>query len=559
MKEYSRRDFIKGAAAGAVGLAGLSLIGGCSTAPASSPQDKELTWDQETDVIVVGTGTVITAAIAACEMGVASITVLEKDENIFGGTSITSGGGYALPGFLNDFKEENNGDSREKCLSYMQAVGEDRMSLTVMESFVDHAQEYCDWTKQTLGWSRFIHSGAHNDYYDRYPDSIVVGRGSAFPLDADNQMMMAGAQWKQYREYVETHDQIQLMMGTAAEELIADENHKVIGLVARQGEKTLRIKANKGVILGTGGFDYNEAMRRNHLSFPLYRSCSSPNNTGDGQKMGARLGAQLALMDRYLGVPFIYDNPVWNKGDDRNYGIMATSALADWACYLKFPHAICVNAKGERFADESREYDVFSRAFSAYDTGTLNYANIPGYFICDADYTSQFKLPGGATVDALPDYITRYDTLEALAEGMGIDKEGLLKQVEAFNGYVDAGVDPQWHRGESENALRTLQSNTYVALPEADFSQFTTLTATLGKIEKAPFYCCRYVPGTCGTRGGLLTDGNAQVLDQDNNAIEGLYAAGTCSTGVAGYWAGGACISQGCVMAYVAAKHLAGK
>ena len=202
---------------------------------------------------------------------------------------------------------------------------------------------------------------------------------------------------------------------------------------------------------------------------------------------------------------------------------------------------------------------MFSRAFSAYDTGTLNYANIPGYFICDADYTSQFKLPGGATVDALPDYITRYDTLEALAEGMGIDKEGLLKQVEAFNGYVDAGVDPQWHRGESENALRTLQSNTYVALPEADFSQFTTLTATLGKIEKAPFYCCRYVPGTCGTRGGLLTDGNAQVLDQDNNVIEGLYAAGTCSTGVAGYWAGGACISQGCVMAYVAAKHLAGK
>ena len=53
---------------------------------------------------------------------------------------------------------------------------------------------------------------------------------------------------------------------------------------------------------------------------------------------------------------------------------------------------------------------------------------------------------------------------------MGIDKEGLLKQVEAFNGYVDAGVDQQWHRGESENALRTLQSNTYVALPEADFS-----------------------------------------------------------------------------------------
>ena len=96
-----------------------------------------------------------------------------------------------------------------------------------------------------------------------------------------------------------------------------------------------------------------------------------------------------------------------------------------------------------------------------------------------------------------------------------------------------------------------------MALPGTDFSQFTTLTATLGKIEKAPFYCCRYVPGTCGTRGGLLTDGQAQVLDQDNKPIAGLYAVGTCSAGVAGYWAGGACISQGCVMAYVAAKQLA--
>lgn len=557
MKEYSRRDFLKGTAVGVIGLSGLSLITGCNSTTAPAEKGSELTWDQETEIIVVGTGTVITAAIAACEMGISSITVLEKDENIFGGTSTTSGGGYALPGFLNDFKEENNGDSREKCLAYMQAVGEDRMSLSVMESFVDHAQEYCDWTRQALGWSRFIHSGAHNDYYDRYPESIVVGRGSAFPLDQDNQMLMAGAQWKQYREYIDTHDQIELMMGTAAEELIVDENRQVIGVIARQGEKTLRIKAAKGVILGTGGFDYNEAMRRNHLSFPLYRSCSSRNNTGDGQKMGARLGAQLALMDRVMGVPFIYDNPVWNPGDDRNYGIMATSALADWACYLKFPHAICVNAKGERFADESREYDVFSRAFSAYDTGTLNYENIPGYFICDADYTSQFKLPGGATVEALPDYIQRYDSLEALAAGMGIDPAGLLKQVEAFNSYVDAGADLQWHRGESENALRTLQSNSYMALPGTDFSQFTTLTATLGKIEKAPFYCCRYVPGTCGTRGGLLTDGQAQVLDQDNKPIAGLYAVGTCSAGVAGYWAGGACISQGCVMAYVAAKQLA--
>ena len=253
-------------------------------------------------------------------------------------------GGHAPPGFLNDFKEENNGDSREK-MSVLHAGGRRGPDEPDGHGIICRSyQEYCDWTKQTLGWSRFIHSGAHNDYYDRYPDSIVVGRGSAFPLDADNQMMMAGAQWKQYREYVETHDQIQLMMGTAAEELIADENHKVIGLVARQGEKTLRIKANKGVILGTGGFDYNEAM----VPEPYPSHCIVPVpvliTPATARRWGSSGGAA-GTDGPLLGVPFIYDNPVWNKGDDRNYGIMATSALADWACYLKFPHAICVNAR----------------------------------------------------------------------------------------------------------------------------------------------------------------------------------------------------------------------
>lgn len=556
MKKISRRKFIQNVAAGAAGVSALSLLPGLSLA--EEPAQK---WDLEADVVVAGTGTVIMGAIAANEFGAGKIVVLEKSETLFGGTSVTSGGGMALPGFLTDFAEENNGDTREKCLSYMKACGEDRMSEEVMTAFVDTAQEWADWAKALFGWHRFTHSGAHNDYYELYRDSILVGRGAVETRDADGNRLYAKTIWADYyRPYVEGHENMTLMMGTAAERLIQDENNRVIGVIAKQGDTELRIKANKGVILGTGGFDYNEEMRRAFLAAPIYRSCSARTNTGDGQRMGAQVGGRLAMMDRYLGVPFAYSNTEWGEDDDRNYGIMEMSADADWAIHAKLPHTLIVNRKGKRFMNESHEYDVLCRPFNAYDNGLMKFENIPAFFICDSEYAKHFKFPGRSVVESPSDYIFKFDTLEELADGMGIDKKGLLAQVERFNQYVADGYDPEWHRGESANAFQTLKgSGSSFKRTDYALEEFTKLTDTLGTVEKAPFYCCRYVPGTCSTRGGLVTNGRAQVLDNFGEVIQGLYATGTCSAGVAGYWAGGACISQGYIMSYIAAKDLCGK
>ena len=84
----------------------------------------------------------------------------------------------------------------------------------------------------------------------------------------------------------------------------------------------------------------------------------------------------------------------------------------------------------------------------------------------------------------------------------------------------------------------------------------TAPETVIGTIEKAPFYCCRYVPGTCSTNGGLRINGKAQALDVDGEVIEGLYAVGTTACTVADYWTGGATIGQGSVMSYVAAKSI---
>ena len=557
MKNISRREFLKGAAAlGITGLAGAAGFGSNTVAEAAATSD--IQWDAAADVVVVGTGTVITAAIAAAERG-ASVVVLEKSPFIFGGTSMTSGAGFALPGFIDDLAEENLGDTREKVLGYMQAVGEDRMPLAPQEAFVDNANEYVQWIKSVMGWSKFAHTNrSHGDYYENYTGSIGYGHGSVFVFDAEGNQVRAGDMWKAYREYVEGSDKIDLRFGHEAKSLLTDPNGAVIGVAAECEGKIVNVKANKGVVLGTGGFDYNEQMRKFHLPFPLYRSCSSVMNTGDGHRMGAKVGAQLAFMDRFMGVPFAYDTTEWDENDDRNYGIMASSQLADWAAFATFPHSVVVNRKGKRFQNETREYDTFCRAFSAYDNGVMKFENIPAFFIADTQYVSRFLLPGYATPFAevgLPEFVRVFDTLEELAEGMGIDKEGLLEQMARFNENARNGVDPDWHRGESQQAYDTMiyAATGYCGLG-GDYSDLTGPKDVLGTVEAGPFYCIRYVPGTCGTRGGLLIDGDSQVLSTDGTKIPGLYAVGTCSSGVAGYWAGGACIAQGSVMSYVAVK-----
>ncbi len=564
MKELSRREFMKGAAAfGLAGIAGAVGFGQGVTAEAAGSADIE--WDAEAEIVVVGTGTVITAAIAAAELGAENVIVLEKNPVLFGGTSMMSGAGFALPGFIDDLKDENSGDTREQVLAYMQAVGENRMPSAPQEAFVDNANEYVHWVKNVFGWSKFAHANhSHQDYYENYTGSIGFGRGSAFIFDADGKQVGAGDVWQCYRKYVDNSDKIDLRMGHEAKSLITDENGAVIGVTAEHDGSILNIRATRGVVLGTGGFDYNEQMRKFYLPFPLYRSCSSVMNTGDGQRMGAKIGAQLAFMDRVMGVPFAYSEPEWGEDDDRNYSLLKSDPMGtDWCSFCTFPHSVIVNRKGKRFCNETREYDNFVRSFSSYDNGVMKFENIPAFFIADTQYVSRFLLPGYNTPFAekgLPDYVKVFNTLEELADGMGIDKEGLLAQIRTYNEYVKNGYDPDWHRGESQDAYDTMMfaATGYCSLG-GDTSDLTDVTATLGSVEVGPFYCIRYVPGTCGTRGGLLIDGDSQVLDAEGEKIPGLYAVGCCSSGVAGYWAGGACIAQGSIMSYVAVKTILGK
>lgn len=552
----SRRDVLKGAAFAGLGVLGASALSACS--PNSGDSDKQapnttaadISWDKEVDILVAGTGTVIYAAIAAAEMGSDSIFVVEKDSAMFGGTSATSGGGHALA-MLDVNADEGINDTRDQVLEYLRNVGDSRMDENVQAAFVDNANAFSHFVLDTFGWLKWGHiNKAFGDYYELYPGSLsgAFGHGSWYPWASETEPLMAPAQWSAYREYVDSSEVIELSMGSSIDSLIVDDEGAVIGAIVNEGSKEIRVKAN-AVVLGTGGFEHDENMRRFYLPFPYYRSNGSMNNTGDAHRMGAQIGAQLAYMDTTFGNPYFDTDTEFNEGVFR-YDSVGSDAFAPRG----FPHSIMVNHKGNRFCDESTMYDTMNRAFGQYDTGSMEYVNIPGYWICDGNYINTFFLPGSKEGE-IPDFVSQFDSLEALADGMGIDKEALIAEVAAFNENAAAGTDPKFGRGAKEASTNTLEMMaTYRLQPGAEAP-----TSVLGVVDTAPFYCVRYLPGMMGgTRGGLHINENSQVLNVLGEAIGGLYAVGNCSSGVAGYWAGGATLGQGAVMGYVAAKHITG-
>lgn len=553
-KGISRRSMLKGAALAGVGALSIGALGACSpgngNSAAGASDSAATTWDKEVDVLVAGSGTVIYAAIACAEMGSKSVLIVEKDSAMFGGTSATSGGGHALA--LTDFNAgEGIDDSRDKVLSYMKQVGDGRMDENVQAAFADNANGFCNFVLDTFGWEKWGHINmAFGDYYELYKDSLpnAFGRGSWYPFASATEPLMAPQQWKAYKEYVDGKEGVELMMGTTIDSLITDDAGAVIGAVISEGSRSQNVKAT-AVVLGTGGFEHDEDMRRFYLPFPYYRSNGIMNNTGDAHRMGAKIGAQLAYMDTTFGNPYFVTDKEFKQGEFK-YDSVGSDAFAPRG----FPHSLMVNRKGERFADESTMYDTMNRAFGTYDTGTMEYVNIPGFWICDSTFTDIFMLPGAAEPGTVPEFVFQFDSIEALADGMGIEKDALVAEVASFNANAANGEDPKFHRGKAASTNTLAMMGAYRAVPGATVPQ-----TVLGAVEKAPFYCCRYVPGMMGgTRGGLHINENSQVLDVEGNPISGLYAVGNCSSGVAGYWAGGATLGQGGVMGYVAAKHITG-
>jgi 3-oxosteroid 1-dehydrogenase len=310
---------------------------------------------------------------------------------------------------------------------------------------------------------------------------------------------------------------------------------RVTGVRATRDGELLQIRARRGVLIATGGFERDEQMRRRYQRGPIGTewTTGAAGNTGDGIRAGLDLGAATGLMDDAWWGPSI-------ALPGGPYFCLAERSL---------PGCVLVNGAGQRFVNESAPY--VDAVHAMYEANTPENPHIPAWLIFDQRYRDRYVFAGLPPHRSLPrrwyaaGSVVRADDLAGLAQAAGVDADGLVKTVTRFNEFAAAGRDEDFGRGDS--AYDRYYGDPRLANPN------------LAPLARPPFYAVKIVPGDLGTKGGLRTDERARVLSEDGTVIEGLFAAGNASEAVMGrsYAGAGATIGPAMTFGYIAALTMA--
>jgi 3-oxosteroid 1-dehydrogenase len=302
------------------------------------------------------------------------------------------------------------------------------------------------------------------------------------------------------------------------------------------------IKARRGVILGSGGFEHNEQMRVKYQRAPITTewTVGAAANTGDGILAAEKQGAALELMeDAWWGPTVPLVGAPWFALSERNS-----------------PGSIIVNMSGKRFMNESMPYVEACHWMygGEYGQGPGPGENVPAWLVFDQQYRDRYIFAGLQPGQRIPKkwlesgVVVKADTLEELAQLTGLPTAEFTETVQRFNGFARSGTDQDFHRGESAY-------DRYYGDPT------NKPNPNLGELSHPPYYAAKMVPGDLGTKGGVRTDIHGRALRDDGSVIEGLYAAGNVSSPVMGhtYPGPGGTIGPAMAFGYLAALHIAGK
>ena len=559
-------------------------------------------WDREVDVLVVGTGNGgLTAAVCNWEMGSKDVLIIEKQDKV-GGTSAMSGGGIWIPN-SHYAQEAGAEDSLDDAKRYLinTLFGED-VPEDMIDTYLEKSPEMLKFLHDRTD-VRYESLAEYPDYYTNMegaraghrslePSPIMASElgdnwknmtWTHFMMRMFNRihftqveahlLMVQLPGWKKLlgrlmwdyirdipwrlktpisrrlacgsagvaRLYLSVlKRQIPIEFNTQMVELIAD-GDAVLGAVVESNGQRQRIRASKGVVLASGGFEKNQELREQYLPAPTNTawSAGNPGNEGDALLAGLSLGAKTRLMkDAWwtttLCVP---DEP------SPRLAIMEKS----------FPGSCVVNRDGKRFANESQNYMAFQK--DLFKTHTDEHPNAPAWHVFDATFRENFMVGPLMTKSMKPDFqipkkwfdtgfVAKANSIRELADALGINAAGLEETIANMNRYAQTGTDEEFGRGDSAY-------DRYYADPAIKPNP------CLAPIVKAPFYAMRIEAGDFGTLGGLDTDTSARVKKADGGVFEGLFAVGNCSAAILPTYPGpGATLGPAMTMAYQAARHM---
>jgi len=415
-----------------------------------------------TDVVVVGAGGAGLAAAASAHENGAKVIVLEKQATV-GGSTALSGGAISAPESRFQ-KELGINDSKQAWTD----LWKERQSTSnpngkypdynFLAKFMDEAVVTTEWLVDYVGHQYETVKGFGVDPAERLHFPLTDGKtkgGTAVTQNIEKFILGEG---------------IEILTETKATELIADKDGNITGVVAESKSGKVTIHAKK-VILAAGGYAKNEELLERFIpkaAGTAEISAAAAGSTGDGIIMAEKVGAAL------------YEEP-WVIGLGVGSKVEGTGSLMmDWT-------KVYVNGDGERFTSEEVHY--------AIATNKVLEQKSPWIVLDSAD--ANVKLIEALEAGMSTGEVVKADTLEALAEAMGVPVDTLVQTIRTYNEGAKAGKDAM---GKNKDYLAS--------------------------VEKAPYYGVKLYGKTMGTFAGVKTNDSFQVLREDGSVINNLYAAG---------------------------------
>lgn len=497
-------------------------------------EDVEATYDV---VVLGGGGAGLTASITAAQAG-AKVILVEKAGSLGGNTLIAGQGFNAY-----DPDRQKNTEMSEPLLaelkSYLELDPADFGAFAeVLTTVKDQINDYIASGSTTLFDSAELHMlhcyiGGKRTGLDGTviePDLELIRTFATSALDAldwaeeigvewaDTTSTILGAMWP--RSHMLTNGNVvtilenaareagvEIVLDTCANELIIEDG-KVVGAKATTtAGANVTLHANAGVVLATGGFSANAAMVVKYNNYwpglsDTMPSTNAPTITGDGIVMAEAAGADLVGMGYAQLMPS--SHPVDGSLFSGIWGSAETQVF--------------VNKEGKRYVNEYAERDVLSKAALEQTDGIF-------YIICDNKIAKDADVAG---MEAKGNVVVA-DTLEELAEKLGIPADTFVETIERYNSFVDAQKDDDFGKplfGE--------------------------------KIDEAPFVATPRSPSLHHTMGGVKIDTDTHVISTEGEIIPGLYAAGEVCGGIhAGNRLGGNAMTDFLVFGRIAGTNAA--